>query len=305
LGDNESQVNNKLPGKQSPGNDFREGDLALFLDRKNRKYMVTLVGDQVFHSHLGRLSHDQVIDHSVGGWYRTDRGHTLLAVRPTLADFVLEMPRGPTIIYPKDLGLIVSLCDIYPGATVVEAGLGSGSLTAALLRAVGPAGQVISYEINEAVVSKAQRNIQQILLDTSNLSVKIGDIYLEMDERDVDRVVLDVPEPWQAVPGIGDALVMGGIMLSFLPTILQVHQLVMALQKDTRFQRVETTETLLRTWHVAERSVRPAHRMVGHSGFLTTAVRCQPRRIGTVDNPALPEGQELGGQDPANLPGPG
>ena len=305
MGDNESQVNNKLPGKQSPGNDFREGDLALFLDRKNRKYMVTLVGDQVFHSHLGRLSHDQVIDHSVGGWYRTDRGHTLLAVRPTLADFVLEMPRGPTIIYPKDLGLIVSLCDIYPGATVVEAGLGSGSLTAALLRAVGPAGQVISYEINEAVVSKAQRNIQQILLDTSNLSVKIGDIYLEMDERDVDRVVLDVPEPWQAVPGIGDALVMGGIMLSFLPTILQVHQLVMALQKDTRFQRVETTETLLRTWHVAERSVRPAHRMVGHSGFLTTAVRCQPRRIGTVDNPALPEGQELGGQDPANLPGPG
>ena len=298
MGDNESQVNNKLPGKQSPGNDFREGDLALFLDRKNRKYMVTLGGDQVFHSHLGRLSHDQVIDHSVGGWYRTDRGHTLLAVRPTLADFVLEMPRGPTIIYPKDLGLIVSLCDIYPGATVVEAGLGSGSLTAALLRAVGPAGQVISYEINEAVVSKAQRNIQQILPDTSNLSVKIGDIYLGMDERDVDRVVLDVPEPWQAVPGIGDALVMGGIMLSFLPTILQVHELVMALQKDTRFQRVETTETLLRTWHVAERSVRPDHRMVGHSGFLTTAVRCQPRRIGTVDNPALPEGQEQEGQIP-------
>ena len=114
---------------------------------------------------------------------------------------------------------------------MVEGGLGSGSLTAALLRAVGSTGQVITYEIDEKVVPKAQRNIQQILPDTSNLSVKIGDIYLGMAERNVDRVVLDVPEPWQAVPGIGDALVMGGILLSFLPTILQVHRLVMALQK--------------------------------------------------------------------------
>ena len=289
MGDDKNQVQNEFRGNQ-----FRVGDLALLLDRKNRKYLVTLGDNQVFHSHLGRLSHDQVIDHSVGGWYRTDRGHTLLAVRPTLADFVLEMPRGPQIIYPKDLGLIVSLGDIFPGATVVEGGLGSGSLTAALLRAVGSTGQVITYEIDEKVVPKAQRNIQQILPDTSNLSVKIGDIYLGMAERNVDRVVLDVPEPWQAVTGIGDALVMGGILLSFLPTILQVHRLVMALQEDTRFQRLETTETLLRPWHVAERSVRPAHRMVAHSGFLTTAVRCQPRRIGTVDNPAPPEGQDPG-----------
>ena len=289
MGDDKNQVQNEFRGNQ-----FRVGDLALLLDRKNRKYLVTLGDNQVFHSHLGRLSHDQVIDHSVGGWYRTDRGHTLLAVRPTLADFVLEMPRGPQIIYPKDLGLIVSLGDIFPGATVVEGGLGSGSLTAALLRAVGSTGQVITYEIDEKVVPKAQRNIQQILPDTSNLSVKIGDIYLGMAERNVDRVVLDVPEPWQAVPGTGDALVMGGILLSFLPTILQVHRLVMALQEDTRFQRLETTETLLRPWHVAERSVRPAHRMVAHSGFLTTAVRCQPRRIGTVDNPAPPEGQDPG-----------
>ena len=222
MDDEQNQVQENL----YRGNQFREGDLALLLDRKSRKYLVTLGGNQVFHSHLGRLSHDQVIDHSVGGWYRTDRGHTLLAVRPTLADYVLEMPRGPQIIYPKDLGLIVSLGDIFPGDTVVEAGLGSGSLTAALLRAVGNSGQVISYEINETVVPKAQRNIQRILPSTSNLSVKIGDIYLGMDERNVDRVVLDVPEPWQAVPGIGDALVMGGVMLSFLPTILQVHELV-------------------------------------------------------------------------------
>ena len=276
---------------QSTGNQFQEGDMALLLDRKNRKYLVTLGGEQIFHSHLGRLSHDQLIDHTVGGWYRTDRGHTLLAVRPTLADFVLEMPRGPQIIYPKDLGLIVSLADIFPGATVVEAGLGSGSLTAALLRAVGNTGRVITYEIDDRVIPKAQRNLERILPGTSNLTVKVGDIYLGMDERNVDRVVLDVPEPWQAVLGVGDALAMGGILISFLPTILQVHQLVMALQEDTRFQRVETTETLLRPWHVAERSVRPAHRMVAHSGFLTTAFRCEPRRVGTVANPVPLQGQ--------------
>ena len=252
---------NQLQGVQSREGEFRVGDLALFLDRKNRKYLVTLGENQVFHSHLGRLSHDQVIDHSVGGWYRTDRGHTLLAVRPTLADFVLEMPRGPTIIYPKDLGLIVSLADIYPGARVVEAGLGSGSLTVALLRAVGSSGQVISYEINETVVPKAQRNIQQILPDASNLSVKIGDIYLGMAERNVDRVVLDVPEPWQAVPGIGDALIMGGIMLSFLPTILQVHQLVMALQEGHALSASGNHRDAVEALACcgAQRSSRPPH----------------------------------------------
>jgi tRNA (adenine57-N1/adenine58-N1)-methyltransferase len=226
-----------------------------------------------------------MIDHQVGGWYRTDRGHTLLAVRPTLADFVLEMPRGPQIIYPKDLGNIITLADIFPGATVVESGLGSGALTAALLRAVGPSGRVITYEIAESVVPKALQNIQKVVSDTSSLTVTIGNIYEGIAEREVDRVVLDVPEPWQAVATVGDALVMGGIVLSFLPTVLQVHQLVNQLHQDTRFQLIQSLETLLRPWHVTERSVRPAHRMVAHSGFLTTAVRCEPRVVGTPANP--------------------
>jgi tRNA (adenine57-N1/adenine58-N1)-methyltransferase len=264
------------PAKQDK-NHFQEGDLALLLDRKSRRYLVTLSGGQVFHSHLGRLQHSDLISHKVGGWYRTDRGHTLLAVRPTLGDFVREMPRGPQIIYPKDLGNIIILADVFPGATVVEAGLGSGSLTAALLRGVGPAGRVITYEVDESVAPKALRNIQAVVPDTSNLTITFGNIYEGIADRGVDRVVLDVPEPWQAVAAVGDALVMGGIMLSFLPTVLQVHQLVMALQRDSRFQLIETVETLLRPWHVTERSVRPAHRMVAHSGFLTTAVRCEPR----------------------------
>ena len=194
-----------------------------------------------------------------------------------MGDFVLKMPRGPQIIYPKDLGNIVTLADIYPGATVVEGGLGSGSLTAALLRAVGPAGRIITYEVNESVVPLALRNIGKVIPDPANLMVTVGDIYEGIVETDVDRVVLDVPEPWQAVSTVGNALVMGGIMLSFLPTILQVHQLVMELNRDTRFQLIETVETLLRPWHVTERSVRPEHRMVAHSGFLTTAVRCEPK----------------------------
>ena len=261
---------------------FNEGDLALLQDRKGRRHLLTLSEGQTFHSHQGRLPHADLIGHTVGGWYRTDRGHVLLAVRPTLGDYVREMPRGPQIIYPKDLGNIVTLADIFPGATVIEGGLGSGSLTAALLRAAGHEGRVITYEIEESVIPRATANIEKVVGDTSRLTIKVGNIYEGISERDVDRVVLDVPEPWETVSTVGDALVMGGIVLSFLPTILQVHRLTLALEEDARFQMIETVETLLRPWHVTGRSVRPAHRMVAHSGFLTTAVRCEPRRTRPV-----------------------
>ena len=282
---------------QTDKNCFQAGDLALLIDRKSRRYMVTLAEGETYHCHLGRLHHDQLIGNSVGGWYRTDKSHTLLAVRPTLGDFVREMPRGPQIIYPKDLGNIVNFADIFPGATVVEGGLGSGALTAALLRAVGNTGRVINYEIDESVLPKATRNIDRVIPDASNLEIKIGDIYEGIAEREIDRVVLDVPEPWQAIPGIGDALVMGGILLSFVPTILQVQRLVLALEQDGRFQMIQSMETLLRTWHVTERSVRPDHRMVAHSGFLTTAVRCEPRPGGRVqsngESPSEPLNDDL------------
>ncbi len=267
---------------QTNKNCFQVGDLALLIDRKARRYMITLAEGETYHCHLGRLSHDDMIGSTIGGWYRTDKSHMLLAVRPSLGDFVRQMPRGPQIIYPKDLGNIVNFADIFPGATVIEGGLGSGALTSALLRAVGVTGKVINYEIDETVLPKAMRNIERVTPDTANLEVKIGDIYQGIDERGVDRVVLDVPEPWQAVPGIGDSLVMGGILLSFVPTILQVQRLVLALEDDGRFQLIESLETMLRTWHVTERSVRPDHRMIAHSGFLTTAVRCEPKPSGRI-----------------------
>ena len=277
---------------QTNKNCFQVGDLALLIDRKARRYMITLAEGETYHCHLGRLFHDDMIGSTIGGWYRTDKSHTLLAVRPSLGDFVRQMPRGPQIIYPKDLGNIVNFADIFPGATVIEGGLGSGALTSALLRAVGVTGKVINYEIDESVLPKAMRNIERVTPDTANLEVKIGDIYQGIDERGVDRVVLDVPEPWQAVPGIGDSLVMGGILLSFVPTILQVQRLVLALEDDGRFQMIESLETMLRTWHVTERSVRPDHRMIAHSGFLTTAVRCEPKPGGRVQVNSAPKGDD-------------
>ena len=277
---------------QTDKNCFQVGDLALLIDRKARRYMITLAEGETYHCHLGRLSHNDMIGSTIGGWYRTDKSHALLAVRPSLGDFVRQMPRGPQIIYPKDLGNIVNFADIFPGATVIEGGLGSGALTSALLRAVGVTGKVINYEIEESVLPKAMRNIERVTPDTANLEVKIGDIYQGIDERVVDRVVLDVPEPWQAVPGIGDSLVMGGILLSFVPTILQVQSLVLALEDDGRFQMIESLETMLRTWHVTERSVRPDHRMIAHSGFLTTAVRCEPKPDGRIQVNIGPKGDD-------------
>ena len=266
-----------------PRGKFDEGDLALLVDRKGRRYLVTLAEPGTFHSHIGVLAHREIIGHEQGEWFRTSRGHTLLGIKPTLADYVLEMPRSAQIIYPKDLGNILVMADIFPGATVVEAGLGSGALTAALLRAVGESGRVITYEVREDMVDRGMKNVRTLAPDPRNHTLRMESIYEGINEREVDRIVLDVPEPWHAVPWVAESLGMGGILLSFLPTILQVHELVMALSSDSRYQLIETVEVLLRPWSVSHRSVRPAHRMVAHSGFITTARRCAPKAAAEAD----------------------
>ena len=276
---------NNVPSASS-SSVFQPGELALFLDRKGRAYLNSLTEGAEFHCHLGFITHDEVIGHPVGGWYTTSRGHVLLGIRPTLGDYVRLMPRGPQVIYAKDLGNIVSMADIFPGAAVVEAGLGSGALTTGLLRAVGPTGRVVSYEINGEVVAKAKANVHSVIPDTSRWVVQVGDIAEGIAGEGVDRVVLDLPEPWRVLDAAANALSTGGILLCFLPTVLQVHELVMALQGDGRYARIETAETMLRGWNVTRRSVRPAHRMVAHSGFITTAVRCvPPSRQGYALNP--------------------
>ena len=261
----------------APKGRFQQGDLALLTDRKERRYLLTLDEKTTFHTHVGTLPHREIIGQEQGVWLRTSRGQSLLAVKPTLSDFVLEMPRGAQVIYPKDLGNILVLADIFPGATVVEGGLGSGALTVALLRAVGERGSVTTYEVRKDMANLGRKNVESMAPSVRRHVLKMRDIYEGIEERDVDRVVLDVPEPWHVVPWAAEALAMGGILLSFLPTILQVHQLVQALTLDGRYQMIETVEVLLRPWSVSQRSVRPAHRMVAHTGFITTARRCSPK----------------------------
>ncbi len=189
------------------------------------------------------------------------------------ADFVLKMPRGAQVIYPKDLGVLLLWGDVYPGATVLEAGTGSGALTMTLLRAVGPAGRVISYEVREDFARQARRNIERLLGTVQNLTLRAHDIYTGIPDRPVDRLFLDLPEPWRVVPHAAEALRPGGVWVSYVPTVPQVAQTVAALRAENRFAVGETVEALVRPWHIDGQSVRPAHRMVAHTGFITTARR--------------------------------
>ena len=252
------------------------GEPVLFIDRKQRRYLITLKAGATADLRGGKLSHDDLIGSEEGALVATTRGERFLMVRPTLADFVLEMPRGAQIIYPKDLSVILLAADIYPGAAVLEAGTGSGALTMALLRAVGPSGTVYSYEVREDFARLAAQNIERYLGPQDRLVMRAQDVYEGIVDRPLDRIVLDVPEPWRVVPHAAETLRAGGILLAYLPTVPQTVQLVETIRRSRTFALVETTETLLRPWNIEGQSVRPAHRMVAHTAFLTTARRVQP-----------------------------
>lgn len=248
---------------------FEPGDKVLLLDSKARRYMITLAETGQFHSHSGFITHDQVIGQPEGVVVRTASGARYTAVRPTLSDFVLKMPRGAQVIYPKDLGPILMLADIFPGARVLEAGVGSGALSMTLLRA---GADVVGYELREDFAARAQENVRAFVgADAAaRYRVEIRDVYEGIDESDLDRVVLDLPEPWRVVKHAAEAMHTGGILVSYVPSIIQVSQLREALE-DSPFGMAESMEILLRTWHVDGSAVRPDHRMVAHTGFLTAA----------------------------------
>ena len=227
----------------------------------------------------------------------------MLALRPTFGDYVLKMPRGAQVLYPKDLALMPMWADVYPGARVFEAGTGSGALTMALLRAVGPKGLVVTYEMREDFARTALTNIDRYMGPVPNLVTLRKNAYegieLLEDRVPFDRVVLDLPEPWQVVPHAAKALRSGGIYLSFVPTVPQITQTVEALEREMVFGMIHTFETLLRTWSVQGRSVRPDHRMVAHSGFITVARKVEPGLLGPLSAPAAgDEGSHDAEEDP-------
>jgi tRNA (adenine57-N1/adenine58-N1)-methyltransferase len=247
---------------------FAAGDRVLLTDSKRRRHLITLVAAGSFHTHAGIVAHDDLIGAPDGTTVRTSRGQRLVAVRPTLAEFVLEMPRGAQVIYPKDLGPILVSADIFPGARVLESGVGSGALTIALLRAVGPQGQVVGYELRDDFAKKARENVDAFLGTDSPLTVEVRDVYDGIEVTELDRILLDLPEPWRVVKHAAAALSPGGILLSYLPTIGQVSRLREELA-ESPFGMLETYEVLHRGWHVEGQSVRPDHRMVAHTGFIT------------------------------------
>lgn len=243
--------------------------MALFVDSKGRRNLVTVRDGGEYHTHTGPLSFDQVIGFEEGLKARTTGGAVYMVVRPTLSEFVLKMKRGAQVIYPKDLGPILMLADIFPGARVLESGVGSGALSMTMLRA---GASVTGYELREDFAARAIENVSGFLGPEAaeRFDVEVRDVYEGIDAVGLDRVVLDLPEPWQVVPHAEKALRPGGIFISYLPSVTQVGQLREALA-ESAFEMAKTVEFLERGWYVEGRAIRPDHRMVGHTGFLTTA----------------------------------
>ena len=254
---------------------FAPGDQVLLLDMKRRRHLVTLEPGGEFHSHAGVLRHADVLGQEEGVTVRTTLGARFVALRPTLSEYVLEMPRGAQVIYPKDLGPILMLADVAPGTRVLESGVGSGALTMTLLRAVGPTGHVAGYELRDDFAARARRNVERFLGADVPLTLEVRDVYDGIDEEHLDRVILDLPEPWRVVKHAATALRPGGILVAYLPTIGQVARLREELA-ESAFGMAESLEVMHRGWHVDGQSVRPNHRMVAHTGFLTHARLLSP-----------------------------
>ena len=260
---------------------FRAGDPCLLYDEKGRQYLIDLVPGKDFHFHHGVLPHDVIIGSDDGSVHESSKGARLVTLRPRLADYALKMPRGAAVVYPKDLGAIIIWADVGPGMTVVEAGTGSGALAMALARAVGPGGRVVSYERRDDHAAKAHKLIRGFFGEVpTQLDLRHGEVETGLGELSPDRVILDVPEPWHIVKPAVERLVGGGIFCCYLPTVPQVQTVRTALDDTESFHDTTTFEVLHREWSVDGRSVRPSHRMIGHTGFITVARKIQPEDLG-------------------------
>ncbi|WP_068271878.1 tRNA (adenine-N1)-methyltransferase [Aldersonia kunmingensis] len=252
---------------------FGVGDRVQLTDTKARKYTVVLEPGKEFHTHRGGIMHDDLIGADEGSIVTSTNGTPYLALRPLLIDFVLSMPRGAAVIYPKDAAQIVQEGDIFPGARVLEAGAGSGALTCSLLRAVGERGEVISYEIREDHAEVAVRNVETFHGGRpENWSLTIGDV-ADYEGEQLDRVILDMLAPWDALPTVAKNLVPGGVLMVYVATVTQLSKVVEALREQECWTEPRAWESMVRGWHVVGLAVRPEHRMQGHTAFLISARR--------------------------------
>lgn len=260
------------PGDLRP---FAVGDRVQLTDAKGRHHTVVLETGSSFHTHKGALAHDDLIGAPEGSVVTSANGTPYLALRPLLTDYVLSMPRGAAVIYPKDAAQIITWGDIFPGARVLEAGAGSGALTCSLLRAVGPSGSVISYEIRADHEEYARRNVEQFFgAAPPTWDLRSGDAagFTGL----VDRIVLDMLEPWTMLGMVANALVPGGVLIVYVATTTQLSQVAEAIREAGGFTEPEAWESLHRPWHLVGLAVRPEHRMIGHTAFLLTARRLAP-----------------------------
>jgi tRNA (adenine57-N1/adenine58-N1)-methyltransferase len=248
---------------------FAPGDYALVLDPSGKRHLVCLGESETLHHHQGAVRHSDIIGQPDGVRVRSTQGRVFLAVRPRLIDSILEMPRKSGIVYPKDAALLVAWADIGSGQRVLESGVGSGAMTLALLRAVGDRGEVIGYDLRPDFLELARSNVHAFGAGAPmNLLLRERDVYQGILETELDRVVLDLPEPWRVLPHLPSALRQGGWVAAYTPSIVQASHFVDALRRGS-YAQIETNEVLLRGWHIQGQAVRPEHEMVGHTGFVT------------------------------------
>src|SRR5216684_4271505 len=258
---------------------LKEHDAVLFIDRKARRYLKLLRPGQKIIIR-GEIRSEELYGLEEGSRVKLSSGETFLVLRPTYADLIPHLPRAAQVIYPKDTGPLLIWGDVFPGATVIEGGTGAGALTIALLRAVGPAGRVISYELREDFADAARKNVAAFFGDAPNWTVKVRDLYAGFDETGADRMFLDLAEPGRALAVAAHALRPGAVLVCYVPTAMQLKETVDALQARSDFGEIESFETLLRHWQVKGMSVRPHFRMIAHSAFIIVS-----RRLVAAANP--------------------
>lgn len=256
---------------------FHIGDRVQLTDSKGKVYSFTITPGKEWHTHKGWISHDDLVGLPEGSVVSTTAGLKFTAFVPLLADYVLSMPRGATIVYPKDAAMIIGIADIYPGSRVLEAGVGSGALTLSLLRAVGPHGLVHSVERRDDFAKNATENIDNYFgVHPTNWTLEVGSVQEQSFSHQFDRVVLDMLAPWECIAKAAEVLRPGGVLLAYVATTTQLSATAEAIKEDGHFTEPESSETIVRGWHHEGLAVRPQQRMIGHTGFLIYSRRMAP-----------------------------